>query len=175
MNQVPNHVSNLLRIRGDAPTVDMLLKIIPDADHEFSFNRIIPMPPEHEADWYSWNVKHWGTKWNSYDVEIIKDNPFFKMEGVEIRFNTAWSPPVPVIRAMSCMFPDLSIQHYFEDEGECFHPGWITFENGEQTEEKTFNPSNDHEFDEWKQLEIFEDYESYKERMEEYKKDNDGE
>lgn len=40
-------------------------------------------------NWYDWNIKHWGTKWNAYDIELL---------GIEDRyisycFNTAWSIP----------------------------------------------------------------------------------
>jgi len=40
-------------------------------------------------NWYDWNIKHWGTKWNAYDTELL---------GIEDRhisycFNTAWSIP----------------------------------------------------------------------------------
>lgn len=38
--------------------------------------------------WYDWNRKHWGTKWNAYDIYIDKD---------EIIFSTAWGRPYDVI------------------------------------------------------------------------------
>ena len=40
-------------------------------------------------DWYDWNCKNWGTKWNSYDVELMSP-------GV-LQFDTAWDAPHPVI------------------------------------------------------------------------------
>ena len=40
-------------------------------------------------DWYDWNIKMWGTKWNSYQFERVSDTV--------VTFQTAWSPPHPVI------------------------------------------------------------------------------
>ena len=50
--------------------------------------------------WYEWCVENWGTKWNSCDTYISGDS---------LCFWTAWSPCLPVIEAMSKMFPGLSL------------------------------------------------------------------
>jgi len=44
-------------------------------------------------NWYDWAIKNWGTKWGVYDVTEWKGN--------KISFNTAWSPPIPIIEALS--------------------------------------------------------------------------
>lgn len=44
-------------------------------------------------DWYEWNCKHWGTKWNANDTCTVSDN--------EIEFQTAWCPPDPVFEALA--------------------------------------------------------------------------
>ena len=64
--------------------------------------------------WYSWCVENWGTKWNAYgDIEVDRKDEDF----VEIRFETAWSPPVPVYATLAEKFPDLNIAAYWSDEG----------------------------------------------------------
>lgn len=51
---------------------------------------------------YEWRVENWGTKWPSYSVRTFTD------EGIFIaRFETAWEPPVPVIKAWSEQFHGL--------------------------------------------------------------------
>jgi hypothetical protein len=53
------------------------------------------------ADWYSWCVNNWGTKWDTeaYDIpEIVEDGDEFV---VSVSFDTAWSPPVPFYHYMA--------------------------------------------------------------------------
>lgn len=81
--------------------------------------------PEEEAtlkeighrDWYTWCSENWGTKWNACRAELAED---CAKEGyIEIRFETAWAPPMPVIEKMFEMFPKLSFVCTWENEGEC--------------------------------------------------------
>jgi hypothetical protein len=71
-------------------------ELLPSGDHIRRFT------PEEEAilkdightDWYSWSYANWGTKWNACHSEIAEDcaaNGY-----IEIRFDTAWAPPLPV-------------------------------------------------------------------------------
>ena len=60
---------------------------------------------------YSWCVKEWGTKWGCYDVKLEIDTN----DELFYQFNSAWSPPEPLIKKMSKMFPDLNFElRYFE-------------------------------------------------------------
>lgn len=45
--------------------------------------------------WYDWSVEHWGTKW---DVEVEVEVEMDKI--CRLRFDSAWSPPIPVYRAL---------------------------------------------------------------------------
>lgn len=59
---------------------------------------------------YEWCCNNWGTKWNAYEIGVY-DHP----RGTCITFQTAWSPPEPVIRKLFELFPDLYFDHeYFE-------------------------------------------------------------
>lgn len=49
-------------------------------------------------DWYEWSIKYWGTKWNSYEVMVIKDGQYSE---ILVKFETAWSPPLPVIKKIA--------------------------------------------------------------------------
>ena len=60
------------------------------------------------AEWYGWSCKNWGTKWNAYSIRTKR--------GGKISFQTAWSTPVPVIKALSRTFPDVEICVEFADE-----------------------------------------------------------
>lgn len=79
--------------------------------------------------WYDWSVENWGTKWNACHTEIAEN---CIDEGyIEIRFDTAWSAPMPIFHEMFEMFPRLSFTCFWQDECE---PGIYTIER-EATEE----------------------------------------
>ena len=92
----------------------------------FDFNKIIKMPKalkgttsptqkgdEKKAeqrlkkygakDWYDWNNKNWGTKWNSCETEIIED----ERDGLTYSFNTAWDCPREIVE---------KLQHILDEE-----------------------------------------------------------
>ena len=105
---------------------------------EIDFNKIVPMPSnifrgdigseEEERygrdNWYDWSISNWGTKWNAYDMYVIND--------YSMGFNTAWSPPEPVIRALSKMFPDVTVKIQWADEDFGSNCGEIHYKGGEE-------------------------------------------
>jgi hypothetical protein len=75
-------------------------------------------------DWYSWNVRNWGTKW---DVAVHDDEEYpetelqeHKSEGEDqwlvYRFNTAWSPPMPAMINLSKLVANCVITLSYEEE-----------------------------------------------------------
>jgi len=116
-------------LSDDGKTIDCE-KIIPMPEgiaktHEFSTLEIISKvrtpeeTAEHDAQrdalheqnekdygypsWYEWCVDNWGTKWGIYDCwtleEVSEVNP---LEAIQtISFQTAWSPPIPILIKLS--------------------------------------------------------------------------
>lgn len=64
--------------------------------------------------WYEWSLARWGTKWNSYSFEWVKESA----RKLEFKFDTAWGTPLPVFQALSMLFPSLSFNVM------CFDEGW---------------------------------------------------
>jgi hypothetical protein len=71
-------------------------------------------------DWYNWNVRNWGTKW---DVAVHNNEQYSDTELMEesetslaYRFNTAWSPPLPAIQKLSFDYPTLDITLSYQEE-----------------------------------------------------------
>lgn len=68
-------------------------------------------------NWYDWCIKNWGTKWNSYNAEVILTSDYLK-----VYFNTAWSLPEPIYDALVEQFPNFEyfVEATYEgyDEGE---------------------------------------------------------
>ena len=81
-------------------------------------------------NWYDWNVRNWGTKW---DVAVSADEQYPDTYSEETEngenyvvfynFNTAWSPPFPAIEKLSAQYPSLLFTLSYEEEtgwgGEC--------------------------------------------------------
>lgn len=74
------------------------------------------------ATWYSWSVAKWGTKWNSYEAVLQAEN--------QLRFETAWTPPFPVLAKLSETYCGLKVKHWYADEDIGRNLGYGTFENG---------------------------------------------
>ena len=88
----------------------------------FTLSRIIPIPEElvnssspfagdtpagkaliavhGAADWYTWCIKNWGTKW---DIDAYSEEP--SNNEIVYEFDSAWSPPIKAIETLSKLFP----------------------------------------------------------------------
>jgi hypothetical protein len=78
-----------------------------------------------ERDWYEWSISNWGTKWNA------SDSCFDEETGVA-EFETAWSMPEPVYRALSQYTP-LRVVYADEDLGaNCGMEDYFYDEDGSQ-------------------------------------------
>lgn len=89
-------------------------------------------------NWYDWNVTNWGTKWDAGDVYIEQTDDL----SASIQFQTAWSPPEPIFRALAEQFPNLKFDISYEEE-----QGWggeFTAENGELTLVEEWDIPNSH-------------------------------
>lgn len=106
---------------------------------------------------YDFHCDQWGTKWNACDGEldtivrrINKAWPTDKgiststtKHSCVYRFNTAWSPPVPVILAASKAWPMLTFELDCEEEANMFDPFTATFKGGKMVKEITHEPEVD--------------------------------
>jgi len=62
---------------------------------------------------YEWCVENWGTKWGACQAKLSKDE--YEKGCLLYQFDTAWSPPLPIILAMSQRFPKLKFTlRYYE-------------------------------------------------------------
>lgn len=60
---------------------------------------------------YEWCCKYWGTKWGAYAVELLHH----PKRGEYVTFQSAWSPPIPVIEKLFELFPTMKfVLEYFE-------------------------------------------------------------
>ncbi len=138
---MPNHCSSDLRVNGSRKDIDAFFKAVKgpkDSDGEakvIDANKIIPYPAiyaemdkqgaiEHKKGNYSfkdgfnsggydWCVQNWGTKWGLYDFSEVTFGKTFAL----VSFQTAWSPPTPIILRASELFPSLTFTLRFYEMG----------------------------------------------------------
>jgi len=159
---MPNHCYNELILNGSQKNIDEMFLFIASDESDFDFNKIIPYPEHfrqrdddaeaarskedmaafvekygdshdgYNSGGYNWCCDSWGTKWNAYEVD---------RRGCSLFFQTAWSPPAPVIIALAKMFPDVTFHLEFFERGMGFAGGFTCLgrcdyadETGEQFE-----------------------------------------
>lgn len=172
---MPNWCENDLKISGPKEKIEECLEFIGE---EFDFTKLIPYAepyvsmdadfPEYSSDdfeekleaykakWnsekdgfnsggYEWCVANYGTKWSrGYNV-VHYTHP---LRGQCVSFETAWTPPTPVIKALAIKFPELTFTHEYFECG-CGFCGGITFQNKEDFyEDEIWEPGI--ECEEWK-------------------------
>lgn len=82
------------------------------------------------ADWYSWSIVNWGTKWNANEPILTA-----RCAGsIAYTFSTAWSPPLPIIQALAERFPKLKLSLKYYECG-CAFKGYVKYAKGVLIEE----------------------------------------
>ena len=84
-----------------------------DADGKVLFTtHKFPKSGKTDDRWYDWQVQNWGTKWEPADISVEQCD-----EELEITFNTAWSPPEDICRAIRNKYPDISVSWFYDEPG----------------------------------------------------------
>ena len=130
------HIANIMSGKvklGEEPFYDQLyLKgetcehwvSVLNEDEKQDFTRLCQLIEKYGvADWYSFHIQRWGTKWNAYHQYCEPE------EGV-YEFDTAWSHCYPSIHAMSLRFPQAVFAVKYADEDIGSNTGWYRRQNG---------------------------------------------
>lgn len=142
---MPNWCSNDLYLVGPEADVTACAEFIKSDKRVIDFDKIVPYPARFRemdriceewqnnnpgGNWvncpkdgyngggYDWCVSHWGTKWNSDRADEPTVRPHSDKPGYVVwhaRFDTAWTPPTPVIAALSSKYRTvLMVLKYYE-------------------------------------------------------------
>lgn len=85
--------------------------------------------------WYDWSVENWGTKWNAYNCWTLEEGSGLTIDDIsDLGFQTAWSPPLNVIRELSRLTGETFRMSYY-DEGWMFGGVFTCGSDGEQDEQ----------------------------------------
>jgi hypothetical protein len=156
---MPNHVYNTVTITAKTKEdLDAFLRKASAQEREFSYWNFITPPAEALAsgeywatrgwvagketghtpnNWYEFNTREWGTKWDTYDLHVESAPKSFYAT-----FSSAWSPPEPVFQAMTEQHPELTFSFSWEEE-----QGWggeATGEGGEYSIDKEWDIPDSH-------------------------------
>lgn len=69
-------------------------------------------------NWYDWSCEHWGVKWNASESEILEQDTGY----IEIKFQTPWDAPAPILKALREQFPDLEFSLRYRLEDDNYYP-----------------------------------------------------
>lgn len=145
---MPNWCYNEIEVVGENSIIKQMLEKIKTEDSDFDFNTIIPYPKQfadldaktaneqgygaegYNSGGYEWCIDNWGTKWGACEASVWNEG-----EVLSLNFDTAWSPSLPVTKALSIAFPELTFTHKYE-EGGCDFSGYTIFKAGEEIENK---------------------------------------
>lgn len=90
----------------------------------------------HDPDnWYNWNIKNWGTKWNGY-VNLKHDDSTFT-------FETAWSGVPSILEVMAKNHPNVILNYMYADEDIGSNVGLMQFEGPKFRNIEISNNSNE--------------------------------
>ena len=91
-------------------------------------NNLVPIPKRQEKNWYDWNIKNWGTKWE-IDPDGLQRHKTNK-NTYKYYFDTAWAPPCKWLETIGKLYPTIKFKLKYEEPGMGFK-GISTSINGE--------------------------------------------
>ncbi|WP_010256899.1 hypothetical protein [Treponema primitia] len=112
---MPNWCENRLKAEGDRKDVDTFLSDC-FSENEYKrktldFEKIVPLGEPGE-DWYEKQYDHWGTNGNISECDIEDDDG-----SISVWFETAWSPPIPILKALTKKYTALSFTLEYSEGG----------------------------------------------------------
>jgi hypothetical protein len=112
---MPNWCENRLQTAGCRKDLEAFLAECFSEDEYgrvfLNFEKIVPLE---ESDEGLCRDK-WGTKWNASDCDLKDDT-----DSITIWFETAWSPPIPIMEALTKKYTALSFTLEYSEGGVGF-------------------------------------------------------
>lgn len=81
-------------------------------------------------DWYDWANANWDTKWGVCRLDFDEDEFDETSNSIMLRWESAWSPAVGLVKNISAQFPELVFGMHFTEEAN-FFAGYMVFHKGE--------------------------------------------
>jgi hypothetical protein len=129
---MPNWCENDLCVEGDPGQIKTFLAEAQGDNGLLDFHKFVPVPAEDSLPYRKWLdtvIRLWGTDDCNAQAAYIE---YEADDHLEITFETAWTPPCPVVLAMSQRFPTLKFELRYFEGGQCFN-GIYRCQGGEVT------------------------------------------
>lgn len=130
---MPNWCGNMILLHGPSKDIDELRekslciinREIPNGevtDTDYTFRGVTPDPAITKAeDWWENENHAWGTKWDAQHYYEISHTKFDDDTSVwSFGYDTAWSPPEPVVMAIAYRYPEVRVVHKYDEPGMGF-------------------------------------------------------
>jgi hypothetical protein len=134
---MPNWCENDLHVSGPEADLKDFLAYARGKDGEgeptiLDFTKFIPIPEgtKNEAEWCR---RHWGTRTDPQDARLDDDEV---LNECCIKYETAWTPALGPVLAMSARFPGLEFELKYREPNEAYH-GRYCCEGGKVTYDKS--------------------------------------
>lgn len=72
----------------------------------------LPCPNNHKDNWYDWNVRNWGCKWEAKEVVATQSEP----NRIVYIFETPWSAPIEGLLTLAKNYPAITITLRWNEE-----------------------------------------------------------
>lgn len=134
---MPNHVYNSMIVTGTPETIQAFKEKAAFGERDFSYWNFVT-PPQEALDsgeywgtngwvegartgdtrnnWYNFNNREWGTKWDTYDLDNIWLPEEQRANSVGWAWCSAWGHPLEVMQAMVKQHPELAFDFEWEEE-----------------------------------------------------------
>ncbi len=147
---MPNWCHNtLIAEADDHRLLEQLARDVRPSDAEqvpLCFSSLVPepgSPDDPDYNWYLWRLENWGTKWEpsfsgpfiafgpeTADPESSYQGGFERVGCFLWKFDTAYSPPMPWVKTVSGLYPEITFTVRFGELGvDC--AGETVFRAGE--------------------------------------------
>ena len=130
---MPNWCSNSITITSNKDNIDKFEAFLNEKNGKEWFDFFLPCPEElrnvdspnetkntdallekyGHADWYSWSVENWGTKWNCDSQDWNRDG-----DSISFWFDSAWAPPTNLYEKI--FSEGYEVEAYYLEEGMQF-------------------------------------------------------
>lgn len=172
---MPNWCNNSTTISGNKEQIDKFEAFLNDNNGKEWFNFFLPCPEEltevdspnetknvqaltekyGHADWYSWSVENWGTKWNADAQDWSRDE-----NSISFWFDSAWAPPTNLYNKITDEGYD--VESYYLEEGMGFVGKYSegADEYYEYSDSESLNDIPDDIVDNWNLRESLEEWEA---------------
>jgi hypothetical protein len=137
---MPNWCSNTLVVISTREHVREIADSLRSDYGVVDFQKIIPI--ENSENWFQENIDRWGTKWNAQSAQTGTTHIDERNSMWVASFDTAWSPPEPVVDKLASLHPNAWIALHFDERGHGF-AGINTYANADSyyyTQEQPFLP-----------------------------------